>query len=421
MDSKRILVVDDSTTITSVLCRRLLEYDMDVVVANNFKEAIKLVETGNKYFLALLDLNLPDAANGEVVGYMLSNNIPSVVMTGNYHEKQRLSYSEKPIIDYVLKDSPWSLKYIVKLANRIYQNQSISILVVDDSGTIRRSYRRLLEIHKYNVIEAVDGKDALNKLKEYSGEIKLIITDYNMPQMDGFGLVAKVRQKFTKEEIAIIGLSAESDRSVSAKFLKLGANDFLSKSFIKEEFYARVTQNIDSLELIEHLKDIAMKDHLTGLYNRRYFFSVAEKLIKSAKKEGLAAFVGMIDIDHFKKVNDVYGHQVGDIVLVDFSAQLKKVIGSLLSNYAIARFGGEEFIVISIDSADNNNFIEAFEVLRKDVEATVKTVEDVDVRYTISMGISLANESRTLDEMIKNADDSLYVAKNNGRNRIVIN
>ena len=421
MDLTKVLIVDDSTTITSILAQRLKQFNFELAIAHTFSEAVEIVENGGDFFIALLDLNLPDAANGEVVDFMLSRGVPSVVMTGNYHENQRHHFSQKAIIDYVLKDSPWSLEYIVNLAKRIYSNQQRTILIVDDSAVIRNCYKRLLETHNYTVIEAENGKAALRKLKRANGEIKLILTDYNMPIMNGFELISKVRAIYSKEDVSIIGLSAESDRTVSAKFLKLGANDFLSKGFIKEEFYARVIQNIDSIDLITRLKNIAMKDHLTGLFNRHYFFTAANKLISDAKKHSLKVYFAMVDIDFFKTVNDTYGHQIGDDVLVDFAQRFEANISQALNQSIVARFGGEEFVVITVDHEDSYSFIAALENLRIDVEQNPVICEDIKVTYTISIGTSFSNETKDLEEMVKCADDSLYIAKENGRNRIVVN
>ena len=418
MNVNKILIVDDSTTITSILKHRLELFNFDIVVANNFIDAAHIVESGERFFMAILDLILPDAPNGEIVDYMLSKNIPAVVMTGNYRDEQRAEFSKKTIIDYVLKDSPWSLEYIVSLTKRIYDNQNTTVLVVDDSNTIRKTYRKLLEIQNYKVVEAENGKVALDVLRELHNEVKLILTDYNMPVMDGFELITRIRAIYSKEDMFIIGLSAESDRSISAKFLKLGANDFLSKSFIKEEFYARVSQNIDSLNLIIRLKNIAMRDHLTGLYNRHYFFSSAEKQLKIAKDSNDKAFLAMIDIDYFKSVNDTYGHQVGDEVLVSFSNQLKSIVGRQLPGSIIARFGGEEFVIMYFDNNPKIDFIDVLENLRTEVETSPVKYGELEVSFTISIGVSLAN--RDLDKMIKVADDSLYVAKENGRNMLVL-
>jgi diguanylate cyclase (GGDEF)-like protein len=238
--------------------------------------------------------------------------------------------------------------------------------------------------------------------------------------MNGFELVPKIRELYSKEDIAIIGLSS-SDRNVSARFLKLGANDFLSKDFIKEEFYARITQNLRNVRLVQRLRSIAMTDHLTGLFNRRFFFEEAKKQIAQAKRQKSNVFVAMMDIDFFKKVNDTYGHQIGDEVLVDFSSRIKHSVSSKLTGCVAARFGGEEFVILCAGLSDASEFVGALEEFRTDVEENPVDCGSVTVPYTVSIGIALSDTSDYLDAMIKNADNSLYEAKENGRNQIIIN
>ncbi len=420
MSSNKILIVDDSPTILSILRSYMMDAQfINVFTAGDYHEAKGILDNDTDYFMAILDLNLPDAPNGEIVDLFLSHNIPSVVMTGNYNEDQRLRFEHVDIVDYVLKDSPSNLDYIVKLVKRVYENQWVSVLIVDDSKFIRNKYKELLEVHNYNVLTAEDGQQALYVLGEHSRDIRLVLTDYNMPVMDGFSLVSNIRKKYSKEDVSIIGLSGGTEYSVSAKFLKLGANDFLAKSFIKEEFYARVTQNIENLDMIRRLKDMAMRDHLTGLYNRRYFFVTAEKQINDAKTNGGTFYVAMIDIDFFKKVNDTYGHQAGDSVIRVLADELKKVFSDE-KRYSVARFGGEEFIVISSGSAQDGDYIEKIEALRKNIESFSVESEGKNIKFTISIGVALHNDEKNLEHMIKDADDCLYIAKENGRNRIVV-
>jgi diguanylate cyclase (GGDEF)-like protein len=351
---------------------------------------------------------------------MLDVDVPAIIMTGNYDEKHRDHFFKKNIIDYVLKDSSWCYGYLITLANRLLKNKKINVLVVDDSRSIRKHYLRLLSLHNYNVIEAENGVFGLKQVKELGNNIKLIITDYNMPAMDGFGLVNKVRELYSKDEIAIIGLSNSDDPSISAKFLKLGANDYLSKGFIKEEFYARVTQNLDNIELIEKLKDIAMKDHLTTLYNRHYFYEFVSRYFNKGLDDNLTSYVTMIDLDHFKNINDTYGHQAGDIILKEFSKRIKMVIENKLINVITARFGGEEFIVFCRDRRGVDRVAAVFEEIREYMDKVPIKAEGTDIKATISIGVHKASPDETYEEAIKKADDALYTAKETGRNQVII-
>lgn len=154
----------------------------------------------------------------------------------------------------------------------------------------------------YQVITANNGVEALQKL-EAEPNIKLVITDYNMPKMNGFELTKTLRREYDKNELIIIGLSSNEKSTLSAQFIKNGANDFLSKPFIQEEFHCRITHNIETQEHLEKIKNWAFKDALTGLYNRRYLFEQEAKLHAKAKQAGELLSIAVIDIDYFKKIN----------------------------------------------------------------------------------------------------------------------
>lgn len=187
-----ILLVEDAKFYRSVLKSQLeKELNCNVICAETFKQATSILkERGNTFFLALLDLNLPDAPNGEIVEYVISQPIPSIVFSGHFNEEIRDDLMQKNIIDYVVKDSPASIEYVISTVKRIYLNQFIKVLLVDDSKTARYQMRGLLHRYKFQVLEACDGLEALKVLDE-NPDIMLIITDYNMPNLDGFELTKK--------------------------------------------------------------------------------------------------------------------------------------------------------------------------------------------------------------------------------------
>jgi PleD family two-component response regulator len=143
----------------------------------------------------------------------------------------------------------------------------------------------------------------------------LVITDVNMPVMGGFELISAIRRQYRREDLAIIGLSDASKAGLSAALLKAGANDFVAKPFQVEEFYCRVTQNTNMVGYVRQIKDFATRDFLTGAYNRRHLFEMGGKLYASAQRGNIAIATGVIDADHFKHINDTYGHHAGDAAL----------------------------------------------------------------------------------------------------------
>ena len=413
---KKILIVEDSATVTKIL-RHLVNQqpDLEAYFAGTYAESQALYEEHkDEIFASVVDLNLPDAPNGETVDYFLSKELPVIVLTGNYKDETREALLEKGIVDYIIKESRYSYNYVFKLLDRLERNQNIKILIAEDSKPTRSFIKALLEKHLYQVLEATNGLEALDVLKA-NPDVKLLITDYHMPEMDGFELVKAIRHNVDKSDLVIIGLSGEGKGSLSAKFIKNGANDFLPKPFYHEEFYCRIIHNIESLEHIEKIRDNANRDYLTGLHNRRFFHEQGDKLYQQAKQSGKPLAAAVIDIDHFKKINDVYGHTGGDAILTYFAQELAHTF----ERFSVARLGGEEFAVL-LPGLNNEQAVTLLDRFRSIVASLSIPVdhEDVDTTITISTGVTNYLHE-TLDQQIDYADQLLYHAKNAGRNIVV--
>lgn len=409
---KKILVIEDSHTVLKVLRRIInLESEFTGLYATNYAEAEKIVEeNGSQIFAALADMNLPDAPNGEVVDFVLSKGIPTIVLTGSADTEKRADLFRKGIVDYVNKEGVFSYRYAVRLVDRIWRNQSVKVLVVDDSDTSRRHVASLLKLYRFNVLTANDGAQGIDVILA-NPDIKMLITDYNMPGMNGVELIRMLRNKHEKTDLVIIGLSGEGQ--LSAKFIKNGASDFLSKPFNREEFQCRVMHNIEAFEHVEQIRNIANRDYLTGAYNRRYFFVNAGQIYKSAKAEEQNLAVAVLDIDFFKLVNDNYGHDVGDGVLKYFTKILSQAFGKFL----VARAGGEEFFVL-MPGLSNVQACALVDVVRKGMAAEAVEVGNESLPITFSAGVS-NKYCGSLDEQIKTADTLLYEAKEAGRNCVM--
>ena len=415
MDEQRILIVEDNKALAKLIAKKIEnDVEMSVDVAYSFAEA-KLFLARYNYFITLLDVNLPDAPNGEVIDYAIQKERHVIVLSGNIDKSFRKKMLEKNIIDYVTKGGHHDIEYIIQTINRLKKNQNHTVLVVDDSRLFRSELKKMLENLFFNVITVAHGEEAIGLLSTNT-EPSLVITDYNMPVMDGLELTYEIRKLYNKNQLAILALSSNEDDEISAMFLKHGANDYIKKPFSKEEFSTRVNNTIEALENIQTITNYANRDFLTGLYNRRYFYNAVEEYMLKTEESGEKYAVAMIDIDNFKKINDTYGHEVGDKVIIALANILSS---STNPNDIVARFGGEEFCVM-LKNINRFSALDIYERIRQNVETYVVEIDrDKTLQFTISMGATLHDPAEDIDETLNNADLLLYKAKKNGKNQVV--
>jgi diguanylate cyclase (GGDEF)-like protein len=412
---KKILVVEDSEMVMKVL-RHLtqpLANHFEAIYATSLAHAAAIYEQyPEDFFAALVDLNLPDAPNGEVVDFTLGKKIPTIVLTGSYDEKRREQLFNKGIVDYVTKEGRYAYSKAVGMINRLEKNQRIKVLVVDDSDMSRKHVSNLFKRHLFQVVEAVDGVDAIKVLLD-NPDIKLVITDYNMPNMDGFELVRNLRYKYDKTDLIMIGVSGESNEALSAKFIKHGANDFLRKPFHPEEFYCRIIHNIESLELIEQITYSAQRDHLTGLYHRSHFFNAARELYRHAQEKSSPLSCVVINIDNFSQVNEQHGNAWGDAALQAIAQRLQEMLGRFL----LARADGDDFFVL-IPGLDHEKATSFITKVKQLLAAEAITINGVASHFYFSAGIC-DQLGKSLDQQLNQARIFLQRAKEAGGNMIV--
>ena len=413
---KRILIVEDNKTLAKLLAKKLaqsLEYEVDV--AYKLSEA-KLFLKRYTYFLTLLDINLPDAPNGEVVDYMLSKGNRVIVLSANIDKDFRKKMLQKNIIDYVNKGGVNDIKYIIQTIQRLEKNQKHKVLVVDDSMVFRKTMKSMLENLFYQVIAVAHGEEAVSMLNA-NHDVSMLITDYNMPVMNGLELTNEVRKDYNKSELCIIAISSNDDEEINALFLKQGANDYIKKPFSKEEFSCRINNSIEALENIQFITNHTNRDFLTGLYNRRYFYENMQEYIEDTKDSGEQFAIAMVDIDNFKHINDTYGHDIGDKVITSISEVLRT---NTSYRDLVARFGGEEFCLV-LKNINKYSASDILERLREEVEKfNFKVDADNIIKFTISIGATM-HDNDILDETMNNADMMLYNAKQNGKNQVLFN
>lgn len=401
--NNKVLVVEDSRAYQNFLKQQLTSIGCHVYSAESFAQAEELLKRHKHFRFAVLDYCLPDAQDGEVIDLVLSYQQKVIVLTATFNDEARERFIAKGVLDYILKDSMASISYLLPLAKRLLKNDEHHALVVDDSPTVRRHVTQLLEHQYIRTTQADNGQEALDKLHRYP-DITFVITDHDMPIKDGITMTREIRQLFDRNQLAIIGLSGSESKTLTAQFLKAGANDFLTKPFNQEEFYCRIHQLLDMKEATDELHKLANQDALTGLWNRRFLFSQA---CSGCQLRNIA----MIDIDLFKQVNDTYGHDGGDAALITVANILK----IYFPDDVVVRFGGEEFCIQSCSPYDD--FITRIENMRQRVERTPIKYQGRIIKVTVSVGAS--NIDGDINQQIKFADDRLYLAKKMGRNQTV--
>lgn len=253
--NSRILLAEDTNVFTQMVSMRLNELlGVTVEVCRNFEELQACYEhSPEPVTLAISNINLPGAEKGEALEYLIDLSIPTIVFTSTFHEGTRETLIAKDVVDYILKDNIFAVDMLTESVCRFLTNHRHHVLIVDDSPTARALLSSRLKRYNFRVSLADSGAKALDILKA-NPDIGLVVTDYNMPDIDGFELTRRIRTVRGSHELRIIGVSSSTNRLLSARFLKAGGNDFMLRPFIDEEFYCRVNQNLDTLIQIRSMQ-----------------------------------------------------------------------------------------------------------------------------------------------------------------------
>ena len=297
-----------------------------------------------------------------------------------------------------------------------------TILIVDD--TISNLDILLDILTDYDVIDAISGEDALELVENEN--VDLILLDIMMPVMDGFEVCRRLKENNQTKYIPVIFITAITDENNIEKAYDIGGSDYVTKPFKPKELLSRVKRELQIQTLIynlknkeEELKQLAATDSLSKLYNRRYFSKISENIFAFSKRESNPLSLIMIDIDNFKKINDNFGHNTGDKVIIDIS---QKLLNTQRKSDIICRFGGEEFVVLLPNTKleDAKNIAEKIRFILEN--NTLNINEVLDIKYTISSGVSNVDFSKdeNIEAVLKRADEALYLAKNNGKNQVQI-
>lgn len=295
------------------------------------------------------------------------------------------------------------------------------ILVAEDDVGSRMILAAVLRRHGFDPVVVGDGIDAWQIMKRKDAP-NLALLDWEMPGMDGLEVCQKIRERPKLNPPYIMILTGRGEKGDIVRGLDAGANDYLLKPYDTGELLARirvgqrmVQLQADLIEAKDALAYEAMHDSLTGLLNRRAILDCLSKELVRAQRRGTSLSIGLCDLDHFKRINDTYGHQAGDEALCGFA----RITRDNLREYDhVGRYGGEEFLVVAPDSSGSPQE-NLYERLRASVAAFPLKAKAGKISLTVSIGVVGVKSPVTVDDLLTIADGALYAAKEQGRNRIV--
>ncbi|HWV53327.1 PleD family two-component system response regulator [Pseudorhodoplanes sp.] len=450
----RVLVVDDVPANLKLLEARLSAEYFDVTTANSGAEALAACERA-ECDIVLLDVMMPDLDGFEVCRRLKSNpathHIPVVMVTALDQPSDRVAglragaddFLTKPVSDVALIARVRSLTRLKMMTDELRMRAATSreigiesaereaimeqgthgrILLVDDR---RSSYERIVAMLGDEHMVDVEPDPSAALFRAAEGNYELLIVSLSLENFDGLRLCSQLRSLDRTRNLPILSICEPDDTARLMRGLEIGVNDYLLRPIESNELHARVRTQIRRKRYTERLRDnvqmsieAAITDALTGLHNRRYMESHLNKLVEQAGSRGKQLAVLVLDIDFFKSINDTYGHDCGDDVLREFAIRVRKSIRGI---DLACRIGGEEFVVV-MPETDMAVASTVAERLRRKIASEPFPIEQgrrsIDV--TISIGIaSLESAQDTAAQLLKRADQALYRAKRDGRNRVV--
>lgn len=453
--SARVLVVDDVMPNVKLLAAKLTREYFDVITAFNGQEALELVKK-EMPDIVLLDVMMPGMDGFEVCQRIRSDpatmHIPVVMVTALSDVADRVrgleagadDFLTKPVNDIALfarvrslvrlkmMMDEWRLRETTSGQLGVFNSEATllgesvdcaKVLVLEDSPVDLAKISDTIRRDGGVVTATVTTAQALEQA--HADDFELVVISLTLASEDGLRLCSQLRSHERTRQIPILLMVDEGDMQRVAKGLELGANDYVIKPIDRNELHARMRTQVRRKRYQDRLRanyeqslSLALTDSLTGIANRRYVYSHLPRLLDRAIDGNKPVSILMFDIDHFKRVNDSYGHDVGDEVLREVAERVSR---NQRNFDLVARLGGEEFVVVMPDT-DGESALAVAERLRArvaDVPFRVKTSVG-EVCVTISIGVAVGGRvGDTVDGLLKRSDEALYVAKNNGRNRVV--
>jgi two-component system cell cycle response regulator len=418
---RTVLVIDDSPTIRRVIAIELRSLGMQVIEAATAAEGVSRARDCSPDLISL-DLQLPDASGYDVCEelnlYEETIGVPIIMISSQPSDKQRLHALAAGALEYFVKPfrSGELRRFVVEMFERLARNQSSQVYVADGSRPVRSMLERVLGASGYDCVTFDGAPTILEALRKKPCDLMLV--DLELPHYAAFEMLTAIRGQPLFDSMPILALSASGSRKDLTTAFRAGANEVVRKPFFREELLVRIEGLLNVRNLTRQLHEDATLDPLTKLYNRRQLARLANAETSRALRDHQPLGALVVDVDHFKAVNDKHGHAVGDEVLRAVADALRQ---SARATDIVARYGGEEFVVL-LPQGDEVGSRALAERLRRTVEAKVIATAAGPVSITISVGVTTWQSEElasgmSLDAIIKPADDALYESKRAGRNR----
>ena len=414
-EGQRALLVED-TRLYSVAVRSLLEsrFGFIVVHCSTFAAVKKeLDDAAETFSLAVVDLCLADAPDGETLDRVLGHNIPSIVFSGYTSEARREAIIANGATGLVYKNSPRSLEHLAEAVERLHQATLTRALIIDPAQPEDSDIADSVEAGPFSVIHCQTGDEALAILDTAQGAVELVVVRSDLAGEADYNFLQVLTQRFGEDAFPVVGFAAQTASDEMSRFLRAGGDEFLQLPMSAADIEGRLTHTLDIHRQIQSLQRMASRDYLTDMLNRRYFFDRGPKMVEMCLRQSAPVCAALLDIDHFKRLNDTYGHEVGDLVLKAVSRKLLQLVGE--KHHLPARIGGEEFALL-LTNMDIEQAFQFCERIRVDISNTRIVVDDEDLSVTVSMGLASISDSETFDNYLNAADQYLYLAKHSGRN-----
>ncbi|MBX9458899.1 MAG: diguanylate cyclase [Rhizobium sp.] len=327
-EGRRVLLVED-TRLYSVAVRSLLESRFGLVVVHCATLAAvrrELDASGDRFDVAIVDLCLADAPHGETLEYVLGRSIPAIVFSGYTSEARRETVLASGAAELVYKNSPRSLDNLVDAIERVLSLSLPTALIIDPEEG-RSDVAKAIGRHIFDVVHCRTEAEALAALDGANGAIELVVVRDDLARRDGYALLDTLAQRLGEDAVRVVGFTAEPAFDAVSRFLKAGGHDFLQLPMSAADIEGRLTHTLAMHRQIQSLQRMASRDYLTDMLNRRYFFDRGPKLVEMCLRQKAPVCTALLDIDHFKRLNDTYGHEVGDLVLKAVSRKLLQLVG----------------------------------------------------------------------------------------------